>query len=68
MAEELSPISAAKPPVSNPVSTLKLKPVIRKPLAAAADAKTVIRPSLRSSAAPGLKPAAPAAARASRRP
>ena len=61
MAEELSPISAAKPPVSNPVSTLKLKPVIRKPLAAAADAKTVIRPSLRSSAAPGLKPAAPAA-------
>ena len=62
MAEELSPISAAKPPVSNPVSTLKLKPVIRKPLAAAADAKTVIRPSLRSSAAPGLKPAAPAAA------
>ena len=62
MAEELSPISAAKPPVSNPVSTLKLKPVIRKPLVAGSDAKTVIRPSLRSSAAPGLKPAAPAAA------
>lgn len=58
MAEELSPISAAKPPVVNPVSTLKLKPVIRKPLAAAADAKTVIRPSLRSAAAPGLKPMA----------
>ena len=51
-----SPISAAKPPMANPMAsghaaTLKLKPVIRKPGAAAA-------PSLLK---PAAKPAAPAA-------
>ena len=67
MAEEnVSPISAAKPPVANPMasatsvhaSTLKLKPVIRKPVAGTATA----RPTLPR---PPVAPAAPAAAPAS---
>lgn len=73
MAEEtLSPISAAKPPVANPItpagggeaSTLKLKPVLRKPTPGAAPAlnlptKPVVRAPVNP---PAPAPAAPAAA------
>ncbi len=64
MAEEnASPISAARPPVANPIAsatsahaaTLKLKPVIRKPTIGGAGA----RPGLKLPTA--VKPAAPAA-------
>lgn len=70
MAEETAnPISAAKPPVSNPMasattvhaSTLKLKPVIRKPTIGGATA--VGRPGVRLPTAggkPGLRPTAAA--------
>ena len=80
MAEEtVNPISAAKPPVSNPIatattahaSTLKLKPVIRKPTigGAAATGRPGVRlptvggkPGLRpmATAKPAAAPAAPA--------
>ena len=78
MAEEKSsPISAVKPPVSNPLkpaaaehaSTLKLKPVIRKPTlgggaAPGVGAKLPVKPITRSGAeeAPAPAPAAPAPA------
>jgi len=75
MAEEqLSPISAAKPPAVNPLgapshaSTLKLKPVIRKPVAGGAarpGLKLPTRPAAGGAAAPAAPaatPAAPAAA------
>ena len=64
MAEEtLSPISAAKPPAVNPLgaaasahaSTLKLKPVIRKPTIGGA------KPGIKLPPAPGAAPAAAAA-------
>ena len=71
MAEEqLSPISAAKPPAVNPLgtpshaSTLKLKPVIRKPVAGGAarpGLKLPTRPAV-VGARPAAAPAAPAAA------
>ncbi len=70
MAEEqLSPISAAKPPAVNPLgapshaSTLKLKPVIRKPVAGGAarpGLKLPTRPAVagaHSAAAPAATPA-----------
>ncbi|MBR0198451.1 MAG: hypothetical protein IJQ34_10010 [Kiritimatiellae bacterium] len=73
MAEQLSPISAAKPPVANPISpvagehaaTLKLKPVIRKPTPggapAAPAAKVPVKP-IAPAAAPsaGIPPVKPA--------
>ena len=76
MAEEqLSPISAAKPPAVNPLgtpshaSTLKLKPVIRKPVAGGAarpGLKLPTRPAVGGAAAPATPaaaaPAAPAPA------
>lgn len=75
MAEEnVNPISAAKPPVTNPIasataahaSTLKLKPVIRKPTigGAAAPSRPGIRlpSSVAKSSAPSPAPAAEAAA------
>lgn len=69
MAEEtLSPISAAKPPVANPISpagndasTLKLKPVLRKPTPGGAPALNIpVKPVVRTPAQP--EAAAPAAA------
>lgn len=76
MAEQLSPISAAKPPVSNPIApvagehaaTLKLKPVIRKPTpgsspALGAAAKVPVALAKPAAAAPSpVSPAKPAAA------
>ncbi len=68
MAEEnASPISAAKPPVSNPMTghaaTLKLKPVIRKPAIGGAARPGLKLPSAAKPAAPAPAPApAPAAA------
>ncbi len=74
MAEEKSsPISAVKPPVSNPLkpaaehaSTLKLKPVIRKPTlgggTAGVGAKLPVKPITRSGAEEAPAPAAPAPA------
>ena len=79
--ENASPISAAKPPVANPMasatsvhaSTLKLKPVIRKPSVGGASAglkpgvklptQTSLKPGVRLPTKPSIsKPAAPAAA------
>ena len=67
--EQMSPISAAKPPAVNPLgtqahaSTLKLKPVIRKPVAGGA---ARLGMKLPTHPAPGVRPApagaAPAAA------
>lgn len=71
MAENnASPISAAKPPVANPMksptsvhaSTLKLKPVIRKPQAGGTSA--LKRPVINRPGAPAAAPAAPAPAEA----
>ena len=62
--ESKSPISAAVPPKANPLgahaSTLKLKPVIRKPSAGVPGATV---PSLKPPAPVAAKPAAPAAAK-----
>lgn len=69
--DNMKPVAGAEPPPANPLakprsSTLKLKPVIRRPAIGAAPAKPGMRPEVKPPAQPAAAKGEPAAAQAAK--